>query len=144
MVVVIGGRGIVTSGSRYGVIATSGVGISADTTAAVGAGGDGGSGACAVFGGGSGGGSGDGGGGAFDAFRVGDTSTVIVVGVRYDYGVGGAIGSIAVGPPEHSQHNIRATDCRETFGRQRPTSGQRRCADTHPASTRHRQDRPTD
>jgi len=113
VVVVIGGRGIVSSGSRYGGITASGVGISTGTTTAVGAGGDGGSSASAVDGGGGGGGSGDGGGGAFEAFGVGDTFTVVVVDVGYDYGVGGAIGSIAVGPPEHSQHNIHATECRD-------------------------------
>lgn len=89
VVVVIGGRGIVTSGSRYGSITASGVGMSTGTTAAVGAGGDGGSSAFAVVGGGGGGGgSGNGGGGAFEAFGVCDTSTVIVVDVGYDYGVG--------------------------------------------------------
>jgi len=120
VLVVIGGRGVVTSGSgcgsrRYGGITASGAGISTGTTAAVGAGGDGGGSGYAVVGGG--GTSGDGGNISFDVggnsgFGVGDSTTVVVVDVGYDYGVGGAIGSVAIGPPEHSQHNIRAKGCR--------------------------------
>jgi len=120
VVVLIGGRGIVTSGSgcggsRYGTITAGGAGISTGTTAAVGPGGDGGGSGYAVVGGG--GTSGDSGNSAFgvggnSGFGVDVTTTVVAVDVGYDYGVGGAIGSVAVGPPEHSQHNIRAKGCR--------------------------------
>ncbi|XP_022169991.1 glycine-rich cell wall structural protein 1.8-like [Myzus persicae] len=141
VVVVISSDGIVTSGcggSRYGGITTGVAGISTCTTAAVGAGGDGGGSAYAVVSGG--GGSGDSSGGAFGigggsasgkggggasgigsdgafgvggggAFGVVGTTTVVVVSVGYDYGVSGAIGAVAVGSPEHSQHNKRATGC---------------------------------
>lgn len=34
-------------------------------------------------------------------------AAAVAVGVGYDYGVGGTVGSVAVGPPEQSQHNIR-------------------------------------
>jgi len=148
VVVVVGDGVIVTSGCgdcRSGGITTSGAGISAGTTAAVG---NDGSSAYAVVG--DGGGSGDGSGGAFDigggddfsiggggdfvirgggafgvggdgtfdvggsgAFGAGDTTTVVVVDVGYDYGVSGAIRAVAVGPPEHSQHNIRSMRCRD-------------------------------
>jgi len=126
VVVVIGGRGIVTSGgggSRYSGITAGGAAISAGATAAVGAGGDGGGSGYVVVGGG--GTSGDGGNCAFGVegksgfgvgnsggFGFGVTTTVVVVNVGYDYSVGGAIGSVAVGPPKHSQHNIRAKGCR--------------------------------
>lgn len=101
VMVAIGGHSIVTSGSgcggsRCGCITADGAGISASTASTVDAVGDGG---YAVVGSGS------------SAFGVGDTTTtttVVVVSVGYDYGIGGTIGSVAVGPPEHSQHNIRS------------------------------------
>jgi len=113
VVVVVGGRGFLTSGSSsgygcggsgYGGVTAGCAGISTAAAAiGVSAGGDVG-----------GGGRGDGDGGAVG---VGDiTTTVVVVSVRYNYGVCGAIGSVAVGPPEHSQHNIRATRCCRLFG----------------------------
>jgi len=107
VVVVVCGRGFLTSGSGgsgYGRVATGSAGISTAATAiGVSAGGD-------V----SGGGCGDGNGGAVG---VGDiTTTVVVVGVGYNYGVCGAIGSVAVRPSEHSQHNIRAMRCCRLFG----------------------------
>jgi hypothetical protein len=116
----VGGRGFLTSGSGggygcsgsgYGGVAAGCAGIS--TTAAaisVSAGGDVG-----------GGGRGDGDGGAVGVDDI--TTTVVVVSVGYNYGVCGAIGSVAVGPPEHSQHNIRATRCCRLFddGGESPT-----------------------
>lgn len=33
-------------------------------------------------------------------------AAAVVVNVGYDHGFGGTIGSVAVGPPEQSQHNI--------------------------------------
>lgn len=93
-----GGGGYSCGGSGYGGIAASRAGISATASAAVGvgAGGDNG-----------GGGRGDGDGGAVGLGNI--TTTVVVVDVGYDNGVCGTIGSVAVGPPEHSQHNIRET-----------------------------------
>lgn len=37
----------------------------------------------------------------------GADGAAVAVGVGYDYGVGGTVGSVAVGPPKQSQHNIR-------------------------------------
>lgn len=147
VVVVIGGRGIVTccgcGSSRYGgITAGCSAGISAGTTAAVGAGCDGGGSGYAVVGDGSG--SGDSGSGAFG---FGNTTTVVAVGVGYNYGFGGAIGSVAVGPPKHSQHNITRRYA-DTFRRRRrwwrPANSQWWCSDTHPASTKHGRNHLTD
>jgi len=141
VMVVIGGRGIVTSGSggsRYGGITADGAGISAGTTGTVGAVGDGGGSGYAVVCGGS---------SAFGFGNTTTTTTVVVVSVGYDYGVGGAIGSVAVGPPEHSQHNIRTKGCRDFLETAVVVATRKwsvRCMDTHPASTKHQQNHPTD
>lgn len=142
VMVTIGGRGIVTSGSscggsRYDGITTDGAGISAGTTSTVDAVGDGGGSGYAVVGSGS------------SAFGVGDTTTtttVVVVSVGYDYGVGGTIGSVAVGPPEHSQHNIRAKGCRNFLETAAvvATCKWSVAVYRHPASTKHQQNHPTD
>lgn len=45
---------------------------------------------------------------AVDGAGVGDGAAApVVVSVGYDYGVSGTVRSVAVGPPEQSQHNIR-------------------------------------
>lgn len=137
--VVVGGRGFFSTssggsggyscgGSGYSGIAAGRAGISATASAAVGvgAGGDNG-----------GGGRGDGDGGAVGLGNI--TTTVVVVDVGYDNGVCGTIGSVAVGPPEHSQHNIRETRCCRDFSAEAAVAGrQRLTTDTQPASTRHR------
>lgn len=46
--------------------------------------------------------------------RAATAAAAVVVNVGYDHGFGGTIGSVAVGPPEQSQHNIRRKNAMRT------------------------------